>query len=98
MTVHLQTRPLTAQAFAPFGDVLAATGAPDKLINQGKCAPNCHFRHRLGLAFEIYESIDVEPRVEPRLVERRRGRGAGKPELGLGVEGPDLQRDAGARL
>ncbi|MEM9579021.1 MAG: ureidoglycolate lyase [Pseudomonadota bacterium] len=37
MTVHLQSRPLTAQAFAPYGDVLAATGAPDKLINQGRC-------------------------------------------------------------
>lgn len=29
--------PLTAAAFAPFGDVLMATGAPDKLINRGKC-------------------------------------------------------------
>lgn len=29
--------PLTAEAFAPFGDVLEAEGAPDKLINQGLC-------------------------------------------------------------
>lgn len=28
---------LTAEAFAPFGDVLEATGAPDKLINEGYC-------------------------------------------------------------
>ncbi|WP_172328775.1 ureidoglycolate lyase [Mangrovicoccus sp. HB161399] len=30
-------RPLTQAAFAPFGDVLEAAGAPDKLINQGLC-------------------------------------------------------------
>lgn len=30
-------RPLTADAFAPFGDVLSVDGAPDKLINQGLC-------------------------------------------------------------
>ena len=28
---------LTAQAFAPFGEVLEVTGPPDRLINQGKC-------------------------------------------------------------
>ncbi len=30
-------RPLTKAAFAPFGEVLEAAGAPDKLINQGLC-------------------------------------------------------------
>ncbi|MCG6902296.1 MAG: ureidoglycolate lyase [Rhodobacter sp.] len=34
-TIRIQ--PLTAQAFAPYGDVLDASGAPDKLINQGLC-------------------------------------------------------------
>ncbi len=34
-TVHLE--PLTALDFAPFGDVLEATGTPDKMINQGLC-------------------------------------------------------------
>lgn len=29
--------PLTAAAFAPFGDVLAVDGDPDKMINQGLC-------------------------------------------------------------
>jgi len=30
--------PLSALAFAPYGDVLEANGAYDKLINQGLCA------------------------------------------------------------
>ena len=30
-------QPLTQEAFAPFGDVLEARGAPDKLINRGRC-------------------------------------------------------------
>lgn len=36
MTV-LSPRPLDARAFSPFGHVIAAKGAPDMLINQGKC-------------------------------------------------------------
>ncbi len=38
--------PLTAEAFAPFGDVLEAAGEPDKLINQGLCS-RFHDRARL---------------------------------------------------
>ncbi len=30
-------QPLTKESFAPFGDVLAATGDPDKIINAGLC-------------------------------------------------------------
>ena len=37
MTGVIKAQPLTAAAFAPFGDVLEATGAPDKIINQGLC-------------------------------------------------------------
>lgn len=33
----LRLHPLTAQAFAPFGDVIEVAGDPDKLINQGMC-------------------------------------------------------------
>ncbi|MBV6656597.1 MAG: ureidoglycolate lyase [Devosiaceae bacterium] len=34
---RIVARPLTAEAFAPYGDVLSAAGAPDKLINEGLC-------------------------------------------------------------
>ncbi|MEP4979695.1 ureidoglycolate lyase [Ascidiaceihabitans sp.] len=37
MTIRIKTRTLTADAFAPYGDVMAASGMPDKMINQGKC-------------------------------------------------------------
>ncbi len=40
--------PLTAQAFAPFGDVLDCAGAPDKIINQGLCA-RFHNRAKIEL-------------------------------------------------
>ena len=33
----VRTEPLTAAAFAPFGEVLEVAGAPDKIINQGLC-------------------------------------------------------------
>ena len=37
MTRSITTEPLTPEAFAPYGDVIDAKGAPDKIINQGKC-------------------------------------------------------------
>jgi ureidoglycolate lyase len=43
---HVTTKPLTAQAFAPFGDVLEIAGAPDRIINQGLCG-RYHDRARL---------------------------------------------------
>nr|WP_249138940.1 ureidoglycolate lyase [Actibacterium sp. MT2.3-13A] len=33
----MRTRPLTAEGFAPYGDVIEARGAPDRIINQGLC-------------------------------------------------------------
>ena len=33
----LRAQPLTAEAFFAFGDVIEISGAPDKLINQGRC-------------------------------------------------------------
>lgn len=37
MTRTLKPVPLTAESFAPFGDVIEISGAPDKVINQGMC-------------------------------------------------------------
>lgn len=37
MTRTLTTQPLTAEAFAPFGDVIAAEGEPSMMINRGMC-------------------------------------------------------------
>ncbi|WP_400088438.1 ureidoglycolate lyase [Yoonia sp. R78084] len=37
MSTELHLEPLTKEAFAPFGDVLAVAGDPDKIINQGLC-------------------------------------------------------------
>jgi ureidoglycolate lyase len=37
MTQALKTAPLTAEAFAAYGDVLEISGTPDVMINQGMC-------------------------------------------------------------
>lgn len=34
---HITAKPLTAEAFAPFGDVIELREQPDKIINQGMC-------------------------------------------------------------
>jgi ureidoglycolate lyase len=46
MSEVLHPIPLTAEAFAAFGDILDASGAPDKIINQGMCG-RFHDRARL---------------------------------------------------
>lgn len=48
MTAEIIAQPLTAAAFAPFGDVLEAAGPPDRIINQGRCG---RFHDRARLAF-----------------------------------------------
>ena len=37
MNTEIVIEPLTKAAFAPFGEILEADGAPDKIINQGMC-------------------------------------------------------------
>ena len=49
MTRQIHTEPLTADAFAPFGDLLDCSGDPDKLINQGLCG-RYHDRATLDFA------------------------------------------------
>lgn len=47
--IALKCKPLTAEAFAPFGDVLCPEGDPDKIINQGLCG-RWHDKARLDFA------------------------------------------------
>ncbi|MCJ7872370.1 ureidoglycolate lyase [Phaeobacter sp. J2-8] len=48
MTKPIMIEPLGAAEFAPYGDVLDCSGAPDKLINQGLCG---RFHDRAQLDF-----------------------------------------------
>ncbi|MGR3492913.1 MAG: ureidoglycolate lyase [Shimia sp.] len=45
----IQATPITAEAFAPYGDVLDCAGDPDRIINQGLCG-RYHDRARLDFA------------------------------------------------
>ena len=68
-------QPLTDEAFAPFGDVLHAAGAPDKMINQGLCG-RYHDRARMDFGGDGRAGISIfnaEKRTLPYtldLVER----------------------------
>lgn len=72
--MKIAAQPLTADAFAPFGDVLDCTGAPDKLINAGLCG---RYHDRAHLDFADGRAgvslFNAEPRALPYefdLVER----------------------------
>jgi ureidoglycolate lyase len=47
--MRIVAKPLTAAAFAPFGDVLDASGSPDRMINAGLCG-RYHDRARLDFS------------------------------------------------
>ncbi|GFE63990.1 ureidoglycolate lyase [Litoreibacter roseus] len=63
-------QPLTVEAFAPFGDVLDITGAPDKLINQGLCG---RYHDRATLDFSDGRAgislFEAKPRDLPLTLE-----------------------------
>ena len=74
MSREVRTEPLTAGAFAPFGEVLEARGTPDKVINQGLCG-----RHHDRAALDFADGragisvFDAVPRALPHrldMVER----------------------------
>ncbi len=74
MSREIKAEPLTAEAFAPFGDVLDTAGAPDKIINQGLCG---RYHDRATLDFADGRAgvslFKAEPRALPYsldLVER----------------------------
>ena len=48
MSRDIVIQPITAEAFAPFGELIDCSGAPDKLINQGQCG---RYHDRAGLDF-----------------------------------------------
>lgn len=54
----IRTEPLTPAAFAPFGDVLSATGEPDRIINQGFCG-RFHDRARLDFGPEGRAGLSI---------------------------------------
>ncbi len=74
MSREITARPLTAEAFAPFGDVLDTAAGPDFLINEGLCGRH-HDRARLdfGGGAPGLSLFDAVPRNLPYrfdLVER----------------------------
>ena len=75
MTRTIRTEPLTAAAFAPFGEVLEAEGTPDRIINRGLCG-RWHDRARLdfheaGLGVSPREVAVVMRSRQPRSVAGR---------------------------
>ncbi|RID92120.1 ureidoglycolate lyase [Gemmobacter lutimaris] len=56
--LQILTEPLTTDAFAPFGDVLSASGAPDRIINQGFCG-RYHDRARLDFGPEARAGLSI---------------------------------------
>lgn len=69
----IRAEPLTAEAFAPWGEVLETTGEPDRIINEGRCG---RWHDRAGLdvdgraGISIFRSGSVQLPYAFRLVER----------------------------
>lgn len=71
MSRQITAQPLTATAFAPFGDVLDTAGTPDKMINGGLCG-RYHDRARLDFGGEGCAGISVfeaKPRSLPYAID-----------------------------
>lgn len=74
MSARIRIRPISAEAFAPFGDLIATDGSPDVMINQGLCG-RYHDRARFefGAGRAGLSLFDAVPRDLPyrlELVER----------------------------
>ena len=67
---EIKALPLTAEAFAPFGDVLDCAGEPDKIINRGMCG-RYHDRAQLdfGDGRAGISLFNAEPRGMPYLLD-----------------------------
>ena len=68
--MKIAVQPLTAAAFAPFGDVLDTAGVPDKMINAGLCG---RYHDRAVMAFGAGRAgislFDAEPRSLPHTLD-----------------------------
>jgi ureidoglycolate lyase len=68
--MQIVARPLTAQAFAPYGDVIEAAGQPDKIINQGQCG---RFHDRAAMDFADGRAgislFNANPRAFPYVLD-----------------------------
>ncbi|MCB2129932.1 MAG: ureidoglycolate lyase [Rhodobacteraceae bacterium] len=74
MTRTIAPERLSADAFAPFGDVLSPEGAPDRLINEGMCG-RFHDRARLDFhagraGISVFNAIPRSLPYDFDLVER----------------------------
>jgi ureidoglycolate lyase len=69
--IAITAQPLTAEEFAPFGDVLDVSGAPDKIINQGFCG-RYHDRAQMDFGPEGRAGISLfkaKPRTLPYVLD-----------------------------
>lgn len=72
--MRIKIEPITAEAFAPYGDLLDATGTPDKMINQGRCG-RFHDLARLDFTdgragVSVFQSELVSLPLPLKMVER----------------------------
>lgn len=70
MTQVLSAQPLTAEAFATYGDVIEVSGEPDKMINAGMCGRH-HDRARLDFSNGQagISLFDAQARTFPHVVD-----------------------------
>lgn len=70
MSRNIRIQPITAEAFAPFGDLLDCSGTPDKIINQGLCG---RYNDRAQMDFTDGSAglslFKAEPRTLPLKLE-----------------------------
>ncbi|WP_101066612.1 ureidoglycolate lyase [Roseovarius salinarum] len=70
----LHARPIDGVAFRPYGDVIAAEGAPDALVNGGRCG-RYHDLARLDFGdgragLSLFESDGFDPPLALAMMER----------------------------